>query len=105
MSAFADIDLTFSQVRMLMVLAHADAALPITRIAVRLGLTLASAGRNVDRLLHEELVERNEDVRDRIAAALRPALESDLLLEVPPAPDTDPRNRDSRPTATTGTWR
>lgn len=65
MSAFAEIDLTFSQVRMLMVLAYVDTALPISRIAAHLNLTLASAGRNVDRLLHERLVERNENASDR----------------------------------------
>lgn len=65
MSTFADIDLSFSQVRMLMVLAYVDTALPINQIATHLDLTLASAGRNVDRLLHERLVERNENAHDR----------------------------------------
>lgn len=123
MSAFSDIDLTLSQVRMMMVLAYVDAPLPIGQVASHLELTLASAGRNVERLLHERLVERNEDPHDRrvklvqltpsgrdlvsqhfechrralaeftqrlpeedrvrIAAALVPVLDSDLLLEVP----------------------
>jgi DNA-binding MarR family transcriptional regulator len=123
MSTFADIDLSFSQVRMMMVLAYVDAELPINQIAAHLHLTLASAGRNVDRLLKEELVERNEDPHDRrvklvrltargrdlvsqhfachrrtlaaftqrlsaddrtrIAAALGPVLDGDLLLDVP----------------------
>ncbi len=130
MSAFADIDLSLSQVRMMMVLAYVDAALPINQIAAHLDLTLASAGRNVERLLHERLVERNEHPQDRrvklvrltpkgrdlvsqhfechrrmlarftqrlsaedrvrIAAALMPVLESDLLLDVPPTLVTDP---------------
>ena len=65
MSTFAGIDLSFSQVRMLMVLAYVDTALPINQIATHLDLTLASAGRNVDRLLQERLVERNENAHDR----------------------------------------
>jgi DNA-binding MarR family transcriptional regulator len=124
MSAFADIDLSFSQVRMLMVLAYVDRALPINQLAGHLYLTLASAGRNVDRLRYEGLVERDEDYRDRrvklihltpagrdlisqhfechrlmlaeftqrlpeldrvrIAAAVRPLLESGLPVEVAP---------------------
>jgi DNA-binding MarR family transcriptional regulator len=125
MAAFADIDLSFSQVRMLMVLAYVGRALPINRIAEHLCLTLPSAGRNVERLLREGLVEREEDPHDRrvklvqltpagrdlvsqhfechrlmladftqrlpeadrirIAAALTPVLENELLLPEPPA--------------------
>lgn len=65
MSTFADVDLTFTQVRILMVLAYVDTALPINQIAAHLDLTFASAGRNVERLLHERLVERNENAHDR----------------------------------------
>lgn len=65
MSTFADIDLSFAQVRMLMVLAYVDTALPINQIATHLNLTFTSAGRNVDRLLQEDLVERNENAHDR----------------------------------------
>jgi DNA-binding MarR family transcriptional regulator len=130
MSTFADVDLSLSQVRMMMVLAHVDAALPINQIAAHLGLTLASAGRNVERLLREGLVERNDHPQDRrvklvrltpegrdlisqhfachrrmladfterlseadrvrIAAALVPVLDGDLLVEIPPALATDP---------------
>ena len=129
MPTFADIDLTFSQVRMIMVLAYMNTALPINQIAAHLDLTFASAGRNVERLLHEQLVERNEDAHDRrvklvqltskgrdlvsqhfechrrmladfthrlseadrvrIAAALVPVLDGNLLLEVPPTLSPD----------------
>jgi DNA-binding MarR family transcriptional regulator len=71
MSTFADIDLSLSQVRMMMVLAYVDAELPISRLAARLDLTLASAGRNVERLLYERLVERNEHPRDRRVKLVR----------------------------------
>ncbi|MDN5769409.1 MAG: MarR family winged helix-turn-helix transcriptional regulator [Microlunatus sp.] len=65
MSAFADVDLSFSQVRMLMVLASVDTSLPINQIAAHLSLTVASAGRNVDSLLHAGLVDRGDDDHDR----------------------------------------
>lgn len=71
MSAFADIDLSFSQVRMLMVLAYVDRPLPIHQIAAHLGLTVASAGRNVDSLLHAELVDRSDDDHDRRVKLVR----------------------------------
>lgn len=131
MSTFADLDLTFTQVRIMMVLGYVDTAIPINQIAGYLDLTFTSAGRNVDSLLHERLVERDEDPHDRrvklvqlttegrdlvaqhfechrrmladfthrlseadrlrIAAALLPVLEGDLLLPmrsaVTPAPN------------------
>lgn len=65
LSAFADLDLSFSQVRMLMVLAYVDTALPINQIATHLNLTFASAGRNVERLLQENLLDRKESAHDR----------------------------------------
>ena len=65
MTTFAELELTFTQVRVLMVLAHADAALPISQIAQELGLSLPSAGRNVERLLQDGLVVRDEDPHDR----------------------------------------
>lgn len=71
MTTFADVDLSFSQVRTLMVLAAADRALPIHRIAEQLGLTLASAGRNVERLLREGFVRREEDAGDRRVKLVR----------------------------------
>lgn len=65
MSAFADVDLSFSQVRMLMVLAYVDTPLAIHQIAAYLGLSVASAGRNVDSLLRAGLVDRGDDDHDR----------------------------------------
>lgn len=65
MVAFAELDLTFNQVRMLMVLEHCDEAQPISNLATFLGLTLPSAGRNVERLVKLGLVDRTEDPSDR----------------------------------------
>lgn len=59
-------DLSISQFRCLILLGrHADDALPINELADRLDLTLATAGRNVDRLVAHGLVERREDPDDR----------------------------------------
>lgn len=71
MGAFADLDLTFTQVRVMMLLAYVNQSLRISSVAARLNLTFASAGRNVDRLLHEDLVERNEDPQDRRVKLVR----------------------------------
>lgn len=65
MSAFTDVDLSFSQVRVLMVLAYLDRSVPIHQVAAHLGLSVASAGRNVDSLVHAGLVERGDDDYDR----------------------------------------
>lgn len=71
MATFAEIDLSFSQVRMLMVLAYMDTPLPIHQIAAHLGLTVASASRNVDQLHHAGLVGRDEDEHDRRVRLVR----------------------------------
>ena len=61
----ADLELTLSQARTLMVLSISDRSLSIGEIAEELRLTLASAGRNVDRLVRAGLVERRESCADR----------------------------------------
>jgi DNA-binding MarR family transcriptional regulator len=58
-------DLSLSQLRCLVALAWAGRAMPITGLADRLGLTLATAGRAVDRLVAHHLVIRREDPDDR----------------------------------------
>src|SRR3990170_4584157 len=60
-----ELDLSISQFRCLILLGRHTEALPINELADRLDLTLATAGRNVDRLLAHGLVERREDPQDR----------------------------------------
>ncbi|PZF85204.1 MarR family transcriptional regulator [Jiangella anatolica] len=60
-----ELDLSISQFRCLIALRQHGEPLPINELADRLGLTLATAGRNVDRLLAHGLVERREDPTDR----------------------------------------
>ena len=62
---FVDTDLSFSQVRMLFLLAQLDEPVAITEVAARLGLSVAASGRNVERLVCQDLVLRREDPGDR----------------------------------------
>lgn len=61
----AELDLSFSQARILALLASTGSQLPIHVIADRMNLTLPSAGRNVDRLVRLGLAERDECTQDR----------------------------------------
>ncbi|RIQ33655.1 MarR family winged helix-turn-helix transcriptional regulator [Jiangella rhizosphaerae] len=63
--SMVELDLSISQFRCLILLGQHTEALPINELADRLDLTLATAGRNVDRLVAHGLVERREDPHDR----------------------------------------
>lgn len=63
--SMVELDLSISQFRCLILLGRHTEALPINELADRLDLTLATAGRNVDRLVAHGLVERREDPQDR----------------------------------------
>ncbi|MER2222747.1 MAG: helix-turn-helix domain-containing protein, partial [Rhodococcus sp. (in: high G+C Gram-positive bacteria)] len=63
--ALIELDLSFSQVRVLFVLAQRDAAIPINEVADELRLSVAATGRNIDQLVNMGLVDRREDERDR----------------------------------------
>ena len=65
MNAMVEIDLSFSQARMLFLLAKTGEPMPIYAIANGLGLSDAAAGRNVEQLLKLDLVERRESPHDR----------------------------------------
>lgn len=65
MDAMIELDLSFSQARMLFVLAKNGRPMPIHSIATRLGLSDAATGRNVDQLLKLDVVERRECADDR----------------------------------------
>ena len=65
MDNFATTELSLAQIRVLFTLAHLPGAVPISEVAQRLGMSLATAGRNLDRLVHEQLVDRQEDPDDR----------------------------------------
>ncbi|MGJ9411561.1 MarR family winged helix-turn-helix transcriptional regulator [Aeromicrobium sp. CF4.19] len=65
MDQLVDLDVSFSQARMLFVLAPASEPLAINEIASRLGLSVAAAGRNVDSLVRLGVLERHESPDDR----------------------------------------
>lgn len=61
----ADLDLSFTQVRMLFALTRAGGAVPINELAVQVGQSVATAGRNVDALVRLGMVDRTENPADR----------------------------------------
>lgn len=61
----AGLDLSFSQLRGLHVLAAADHDLALHELAERVGLSVAATGRAVDGLVHAGLLSRREDGHDR----------------------------------------
>jgi DNA-binding MarR family transcriptional regulator len=65
MNHFANRDLALPQIRILCALAANSETVPISDVAHGLDLSLATAGRNIDRLVHEGLVDRQEDPADR----------------------------------------
>jgi len=63
--SMVETDLSMSQFRCLVALARDGHAIPIHELAERLHLSLATAGRNIDRLVAQDLVIRREDPHDR----------------------------------------
>jgi len=61
----AELDLTMPQIRALFVLDNSDRGLALTELAPQMGLSVAAAGRAVDRLVRDALVSRTEDTVDR----------------------------------------
>lgn len=65
MDALAELDLSFSQARLLFLLTKTGAPMSIHAIATALKLSNAATGRNVDQLLKLDLVQRRENPEDR----------------------------------------
>jgi DNA-binding MarR family transcriptional regulator len=61
----ADLDLSFSQLRAMFVLADCQEELAVHELAARLGSSMATAGRAVQALARAEMVTRREDEQDR----------------------------------------
>lgn len=64
-NTLADMDLSFTQVRTLLILAHRDCAMPISDLARCLNVSPATAGRAVEHLVALQLTERVENPHDR----------------------------------------
>ncbi|MGW0177985.1 MarR family winged helix-turn-helix transcriptional regulator [Nocardia sp. NPDC003345] len=61
----AELDLTLSQARVLFTVVRHSEPQPIHTIAGELGLSMAAAGRNIDRLVRLDLLTRQESPTDR----------------------------------------
>ena len=60
-----ELELSMSQTKAVFVLSLAKEPLPITALATRLGMSVATAGRTVDQLVKAGLVDRLDDPADR----------------------------------------
>jgi DNA-binding MarR family transcriptional regulator len=78
--AWSDVDLTFTQLRALFVLATAQHSVRVGDLAKSLNMSLASASALSDRLVRLEYVGRRSDPADRRAVLLELALKGSRLL-------------------------
>lgn len=65
MDSLASTDITFSQLRVLCALGSHDGPMPVNAIAEQVQLSLAAAGRTVDKLVSCGFADRREDSSDR----------------------------------------
>jgi DNA-binding MarR family transcriptional regulator len=77
----SELDLTFTQFKALMLLAHETDELSVKEISERLGISLPAASRAVDPLVKRGFVERDEDPIDRRVKRVRPTKQGDRLVE------------------------
>ena len=77
----AEQDLTFSQLKTLLVLAEHAETLSVKDVAERLGISLPAASRAVDSLVRRGLAERAEDEVDRRVKRVRTTRKGDRLVE------------------------
>ena len=61
----AGLNLSFTQARLVFALAHHDHPVAIGDLADSVGLSAASAGRNVEQLVRKKLIARTENPEDR----------------------------------------
>jgi DNA-binding MarR family transcriptional regulator len=77
----AEQDLSFSQLKTLLLLAEHAGTLSVKDVAERLGISLPAASRAVDSLVRRGLAERTEDPDDRRVKQVRPTRRGDRLTE------------------------
>lgn len=63
--ALLELDLSFTQARVVFTLAKRGVAMQINELAEELGVSVATAGRNVEQLMGLGVVHRREDTEDR----------------------------------------
>lgn len=74
-------DLNFTQLKLMFVLANAEAPLPIGQIAELTGGGLPATGRAVDGLVRHGLVDRSEDPEDRRVKLVRITRQGDEAMQ------------------------
>jgi DNA-binding MarR family transcriptional regulator len=77
----AEQDLSFSQLKTLLLLAEHAETLSVKDVAERLGISLPAASRAVDSLVRRGLAERAEDPIDRRVKRVRTTRKADRLVE------------------------
>ena len=77
----AEQDLTFSQLKTLLLLGEHAEALSVKDVAEMLGISLPAASRAVDSLVRRGLAERAEDPADRRMKQVRTSRKGDRLVE------------------------
>jgi DNA-binding MarR family transcriptional regulator len=77
----AEQDLSFSQLKTLLLLAEHAETLSVKDVAERLGISLPAASRAVDSLVRRGLAERTEDPVDRRVKRVRTTRKADRLVE------------------------
>jgi DNA-binding MarR family transcriptional regulator len=77
----SDLELTFTQFKTLMLLAHDPGDLSVKDVSDRLGISLPAASRAVDPLVRRGIVERTEDTVDRRVKRVRTTRDGERLVE------------------------
>ena len=77
----AEQDLSFSQLKTLLLVAEHAGTLSVKDVAERLGISLPTASRAVDSLVRRGLAERAEDPLDRRVKQVRTSRKGDRLME------------------------
>jgi DNA-binding MarR family transcriptional regulator len=77
----SELELTFTQFKALMLLAHEPEALSVKDVSDRIGISFPAASRAVDPLVKRGIVERTEDQLDRRVKRVRTTKDGDRLVE------------------------
>lgn len=81
LSALAEVDLSFTQIRVAMLLACLDEPTPINEVASQVGPSMTAVSRALDRMVELDLVERREDVNDRRVRLVSLSTEGRAVVE------------------------
>ena len=77
----SELELTFTQFKALMLLAHEPEALSVKDVSDRLGISFPAASRAVEPLVQRGIVERTEDTQDRRVKRVRTTKQGDRVVE------------------------